>query len=73
MAFIGYYEFSLLGVTRLGIFSPGVAENTYSVQIFELTVQELQPLDEEHLRYVASFELQTSDQLPSRHRIRQLL
>jgi len=52
MAFIGYYEFSLLGVTRLGIFSPGVAENTYSVQIFESTVQELQPLGEEHLRYL---------------------
>ena len=52
MAFIGYYEFSHLGVTRLGIFSSGQVENTYSVRIFESIVQELEPLGEEHLRYL---------------------
>ena len=52
MAFIGYYEFSQHGIEKLGLFVSGVDENTYSVQLFESTVQELQPLGEEHLRYL---------------------
>ena len=52
MAIIGYYTLSYLGDTRLGIFSPGDAENTYSVHFFDATVAEVALLGEQHLLHL---------------------
>ena len=52
MTIIGYYKLSYLDDTRLGIFSPGVAENTHSVQFFDSTVAEVALLGEQHLRHL---------------------
>jgi hypothetical protein len=52
MTFIGYFEFTHNGIIRLGLFSLGANENTYSVELFDPVVQELEPVGEKHLRYL---------------------
>ena len=52
MVLIGYYQFNLEGVDKLGLFSSCEINDHFSVELFLITEQELRPLGENHLLHL---------------------